>query len=100
MATETCPNIKRTFFVTGGCGYVGFHIAKQLIQLGHKVVLYDINNLSDVWDPSYTVACGEHSQIYFPYGCMKFVKGDITDLDLLAKSTRDVDCIFHTGNSN
>ena len=79
---------------------MGFHIAKQLVLMGHKVVLYDINNLSGAWDASRTVAFEDHSEIHFPYGCVKFIRGDFTDLDSLVKSTENVDCIFHTGEAN
>ena len=30
--------------VTGGCGFIGFHLCKKLLGLGHKVIVVD--NLS------------------------------------------------------
>lgn len=66
--------------VTGGAGFIGSHIAKELVRIGIKVVVLD--NLS--------------------MGNMKnlppeadFVKGDILDKELVKKVLSGVDIVFH-----
>ena len=36
--------MSETILVTGGCGYIGSHVTRQLSEIGHKVIVYD--NLS------------------------------------------------------
>ena len=35
---------KHISLVTGGCGFIGFHLCQKLLDLGHKIVVVD--NLS------------------------------------------------------
>ena len=34
--------------VTGTAGFIGFHLAKKLLELGHEVIGYD--NINDYYD--------------------------------------------------
>ena len=36
--------------VTGGAGFIGFHLIGELLRLGHSVV--SIDNLNDYYDPA------------------------------------------------
>ena len=71
------------FVVTGGAGFIGSHIAKSLINEGHKVTIIDnlntgkIENLKEILNQ------------------VDFVKGDIRDIELLKNKLKDVDGIFH-----
>jgi UDP-glucuronate 4-epimerase len=38
------------YLITGGCGFIGFHLARQLIRQGHEVVIID--NFDDFYDPA------------------------------------------------
>ena len=71
----------KRILVTGGAGFIGFHLCKKLTDLGLDVTIYDnlssgkMENVKDV--PK-----------------AKFVKGDILDLNKLC-SIEKADVIFH-----
>ena len=69
--------------VTGGAGFIGSHIVDKLVELGAEVTVIDdlsegkLENLSAVKDK------------------IKFVKGNILDIDLLKKEFKDADFVSH-----
>jgi UDP-glucose-4-epimerase GalE len=65
--------------VTGGCGYVGSHAARELTAAGHEVVLYD--NLST-----------GHRRFSEGY---EFIEADIADEAQLAKTLKRTDAVMH-----
>ena len=75
--------------VTGGAGYVGTKLVKQLVRLDTiaKVIVYD--NLSR---GNFNLFLGEN----IPNGDkIKFVQGDILDSRLLRKTLAGVDFVYH-----
>ena len=70
------------FLITGGGGYIGFHIGLRLLQLRHEVILFDVNYPSKKWDPIIKNLVvkktnGEISEeISCSHGTMEFVKGN------------------------
>ena len=66
--------------VTGGAGFIGSHLSRELIARGFNVTIID--NLS----------MGKESNI--PRGA-EFIKGDILDEKLLKKIVPSIDAIFH-----
>ena len=73
--------MKMKFLITGGAGFIGSHVAEELIKSKKgEVVVFD--NLS----------VGKKSNI--PKGC-KFVKGDIRNPKDILRASRDVDMVFH-----
>jgi UDP-glucose 4-epimerase len=75
--------------VTGGAGYVGTKLVKQLILLDEvdKVLVYD--NLSR---GNYNLFIGEA----IPNGeKVEFIQGDILDSRLLKKILKDIDFVYH-----
>lgn len=69
-----------TILITGGAGYIGFHIGLQLLQLKHKVILLDINYPNKKWDSNLEFSPNgngeEMEDMSCSYGTMKFVKGN------------------------
>ena len=62
--------------VTGGTGLIGSEVTSQLLELGSKVKVVSLDNLQNNKD-------------------VEFINGDLTDLSLCLKVTRDVDYVFH-----
>ncbi|XP_071106669.1 short-chain dehydrogenase/reductase family 42E member 1-like [Haliotis cracherodii] len=65
-------------FITGGGGYPGFCLGKNLIEEGHKVKLFDIKE--PVWD-------------LLPG--MEFIKGDIRDAAAVHAAVEGADVVYH-----
>ena len=71
----------KKILVTGGAGFIGFHLCRRLVELGADVTIYDnlssgkMQNVKDVPE-------------------VKFIKGDILDLKKLC-GLPQTDLIFH-----
>jgi UDP-glucose 4-epimerase len=72
------------FLVTGGAGFIGSHLARELANLGEVTVLDDLSS-------------GQQGRIQdlLDSGRVKFVRGSILHRTLLPDLCRGVDCIFH-----
>ncbi len=76
--------------ITGGAGFIGSHIAEALVQ-DHEVIIVD--NLDDYYSPALKQ---RNLDCVMTKGDAKFVRGDITDLDLVRKVIDEtVDYVFH-----
>ena len=75
----------KRILITGGAGFIGSHLAEELIKAGHSVKILDdfstgsVNNILGL----------------FNYKNFNMIRGSITDKELLAKAASDVDVIFH-----
>lgn len=71
------------YMVTGGAGFIGSHLSRELVSRGHEVVVLD--NLST----------GREENIADIMDDIEFHKGTITDIDTVMKCCSGVDCVFH-----
>ncbi len=70
---------KKKVLITGGTGFLGCHLARQLLKDKFEVYLYDLSNL-DAKDL---------------IGKVKFIKGDIRNSKLIEDSLKTVDFVVH-----
>ena len=78
---EPLLNEKR-ILVTGGAGFIGSHLVDELLARGHSVTVLD--NLSS----GILENLGGHK-------LLKFVQGDISDLNLVDRLVEHSDLVFH-----
>ena len=69
--------------VTGGSGFLGHHIVKELCSRGIETVVYDTVESNYIND-------------YLNTGLLHFVKGDIRDISTLDSAMEGCDTVFHT----
>jgi len=73
--------------ITGGCGFIGSHIADRLLKEGHDVSIIDNLNSTKGIVPNYLDPK------------INFIKGDLRDLELLKNIINKFDIIFHEASS-
>ena len=66
--------------VTGGAGFIGSNLSEELLKLG-KVTIFD------------DLSTGKKENIQ--NSKLNFIKGSITDIELLKESLKDVNYVFH-----
>jgi len=71
--------------ITGGAGFVGSYLCEKYVKEGHEVVCLENFLNGNV----------ENIKPLLENKRFELVKGDIRDTELLAKTSRDVDVIFH-----
>lgn len=71
-----------TCLVTGGAGFIGSHVADELLKLGHRVIVLD--DMSGGFNDNVPSKA-------------EFVEGSVTDADLLQRifETSRIDYVFH-----
>lgn len=80
------------FLVTGSAGFIGFHVARRLLQEGKSVL--GVDNLNDYYDPGLKRArlaqLGEHRGFHF-------LRADIADRARMERlfTEETFDCVIH-----
>ena len=72
-------------FITGIAGFLGRHIAKKLVSNGHNVSGND------------SLIGGDIQNI--PAGC-KFYEINCSDFSQMSKALKNIDIVYHCGNSS
>ncbi len=75
----------QTILVTGGAGFIGSHLVEVLIERGFSVVVLD-NLRNGSLDKLAAVIDSPR---------LRFVRGDILDLDTCYRATKGADLVFH-----
>lgn len=71
------------YLVTGGSGFLGSALVRRLVQLGHRVRVFDNNSRGDL------------RRLAGVEGSFEFVRGDIRDSDAVARAVQGVDSVCH-----
>ena len=81
-----------TYLITGGAGFIGSHVAEQLLKRGERVVAID--NFNDYYDPAIKRGNAEGLA---SYSQLKMVEGDIRDRDLVERifAENDISRVAH-----
>jgi len=77
--------IARKVVVTGGAGFIGSHLAEELVNRGYHVVILD----------GLSTGKRENIEALLKGEDVKFIQGSITDLRLLQGLFQNVDYVFH-----
>ncbi|NCC86106.1 MAG: SDR family NAD(P)-dependent oxidoreductase, partial [Clostridia bacterium] len=68
----------KTILITGAAGFIGFHLAKRLLEMDCRVI--GIDNLNDYYDVNLKQARLEK---LLPFINFEFVQGDISDKEMM-----------------
>lgn len=84
----------KTILVTGGAGFIGFHLCERLLREGYRVICFD--NFDPFYDPNLKIRNVEELTIRFPE-TFSLVTGDIRNRDHLKETFQKekIDLVFH-----
>ncbi|MBC7075580.1 MAG: NAD-dependent epimerase [Syntrophomonadaceae bacterium] len=79
-------NIDNTYFITGGAGFIGFHLSMALLEKGCRVISFD--NLNSYYDVNL-----KHSRLELlrSYDNFSFIKGDLANKE----DVKEVFTLYH-----
>jgi UDP-N-acetylglucosamine/UDP-N-acetyl-alpha-D-glucosaminouronate 4-epimerase len=73
----------KTYLVTGGAGFIGSHLAEELVRRGEKVRVLD------------SFITGKRENLAPFRSFIELIEGDIRDLDTCRRALRGVDYVLH-----
>jgi nucleoside-diphosphate-sugar epimerase len=71
------------YLVTGGAGFIGSHTVDELVRRGHRAVVLD------------DLSAGREENLASVAGQIEFIRGSITDLEVVHSACRNVDFVLH-----
>jgi UDP-glucose 4-epimerase len=71
--------------VTGGAGFIGSHLAEELLARGHRVSVIDNESTGSFAN---LAAVKDHPRF-------RYTKGSVTDAELVRRAVEDVDEVYH-----
>lgn len=77
------------YLITGGCGFIGSHLAESLIASGHQVTVLDDLSTGSIEN---VIALEQESDL-------KVVIGSVTDELLVHECVKDCDAVFHLASA-
>jgi len=76
--------MQEKIFLTGGAGFIGSNLARRLVEQGYQVIVYD------------NLILGKREFISdLEGGNLRFIKGDLLDLDSLISKMKGCDIVWH-----
>ncbi len=81
--------MKKHVLITGGAGFVGSHLADELLRHGYAVRAFDC------LDPQVHGCERERPEYLDPE--VELVVGDLRDPDAVRDALQDIDCVYHLG---
>lgn len=73
-------NLTKKYLITGGAGFIGFHLGKRLLEIGVSVITFD--NLNDYYEVDLK---HRRMELLDEFDKHIFVKGDLADKDQIHK---------------
>ena len=70
-------DVNKTYLITGGAGFIGFHLSKSLLDRGAKVIGFD--NLNDYYEVSLKE---DRLAILEQYEKYRFIKGKYMEINI------------------
>jgi len=77
---------KETILITGGAGFIGSNLAKNLLKIGHRVIVLDDLSRSNTDNIR---ECYNYCPDFY------FVKGSVIDFNTVDRLVRNSDMVFH-----
>jgi nucleoside-diphosphate-sugar epimerase len=71
------------YVVTGGAGFIGSNTVDELVRRGHSVVVLD------------DLSSGKEENLAEVRNKITFIKGSITDIEVVRKAMHEADCVLH-----
>src|SRR5713226_6181973 len=76
-------SFRMRYLVTGGAGFIGSNTVDELVRRGHSVVVLD------------DLSSGKEENLAESRNKISFIKGSITDLEVVRKAFHEAECVLH-----